>query len=86
MKKNKLTRFLVIASSMMLLTGCDADALFGLGGKVNEITDWAKSLFAKQEMEKVEYNSEGYTMKELESEKVTVTFFKNIGKEELDLN
>lgn len=32
------------------------------------------------------YNSDGYSIKELEDEKITVTFYKNIGKEELDLN
>ena len=32
------------------------------------------------------YNLDGYQMKELEGEKVTVSFYKNIGKEELDLN
>ena len=32
------------------------------------------------------YSTDGYTMKELEAEKVTVSFYKNIGKEELDLN
>ena len=35
---------------------------------------------------KIEYNPDGYTMKELETETVTVTFYKNIGKEEVDLN
>ena len=36
--------------------------------------------------DKVEYNTDGYQMKELDDETVTVTFYKNIGKEELDLN
>ena len=35
---------------------------------------------------RIEYNPDGYTMKELETETVTVTFYKNIGKEEVDLN
>ena len=35
---------------------------------------------------RIEYNSDGYTMKELDAETVTVTFYKNIGKEEIDLN
>lgn len=34
----------------------------------------------------IDYKEEGYTMKELDADKVTVTFYKNIGKEELDLN
>ena len=33
-----------------------------------------------------EYSLDGYQMKQLEAEKVTVSFYKNIGKEELDLN
>ena len=33
-----------------------------------------------------QYNTDGYTMKELDNGKVTVSFYKNIGKEELDLN
>ena len=86
MKKNKLTKILVFASGVMLLTGCESDALFGLGGKTNELTDYVKSFFKKEEMQKYDYSSEGYQMKELEEEKVTVTFYKNIGKEELDLN
>ena len=36
--------------------------------------------------EVIDYKKEGYTMKEVANEKVTVTFYKNIGKEELDLN
>ena len=34
----------------------------------------------------IDYKKEGYSMKELNEDKVTVTFYKNIGKEELDLN
>ena len=34
----------------------------------------------------IDYKDEGYTMKELETEMVTVSFYKNTGKEELDLN
>ena len=34
----------------------------------------------------IDYKKDGYNMKQLDAEKVTVTFFKNIGKEELDLN
>ena len=32
------------------------------------------------------YSADGYSMKQLDAEKVTVSFYKNIGKEELDLN
>ena len=34
----------------------------------------------------IDYKDEGYSMKQLDAEKVTVSFYKNIGKEELDLN
>lgn len=36
--------------------------------------------------ERIEYDTDGYSMKELSIENVTVTFYKNIGKEEIDLN
>ena len=35
---------------------------------------------------KAVYSKDGYTMKDLTNQTVTVTFYKNIGKEELDLN
>ena len=34
----------------------------------------------------IDYNSDGYTMKEIEEGKVTVSFFYNFGKEEMNLN
>ena len=34
----------------------------------------------------INYNSDGYTMKEIEEGKVTVSFFYNFGKEEMNLN
>ena len=44
MKKTKLKGFLALASCAMLLTGCESDALGGLGGKWNSFTDWFKGL------------------------------------------
>ena len=52
MKKRKMKRFLVLASCAMLMTGCESDALWGLGGKWNQVVDWAKNLLGLNKEEK----------------------------------
>ena len=59
MKKGKLFRFLSIASCAVLLTGCESDALWGLGGKWNSFVDWFKDLVGiKKEESKEEEKKE----------------------------
>ena len=59
MKKGKLFRFLSIASCAVLLTGCESDALWGLGGKWNSFVDWFKDLVGiKKEESKQEEKKE----------------------------
>lgn len=46
----------------------------------------AFALSGCEQIKIIDYKDDGYTMKELETEMVSVSFYKNIGKEELDLN
>ena len=53
--KKKFMRFLALASCVTLLTGCDSNALGGLGGKWNSFVEWGKGLLGlKQEEQKEE--------------------------------
>ena len=45
MKNKKVKGFLLLASCAMLLTGCNPDALWGLGGKWNSLAAGAKGFF-----------------------------------------
>ena len=45
MKKKRLTGILALASCVALLTGCDSDAFFGLGGVWNKISETSVGLF-----------------------------------------
>ena len=45
MKKKRLTGILALASCVALISGCDANALGGLGGKWNAFADGAKGFF-----------------------------------------
>ena len=45
MKKKRLSGILALASCVMLLTGCNPDALWGLGGKWNQFADGTAGFF-----------------------------------------
>ena len=45
MKKKRLTGILALASCVTLLTGCNPDALWGLGGKWNQLADGTVAFF-----------------------------------------
>lgn len=55
MKKKRFMGLLALASCVTLLTGCESDAFFGLGGKFNEIVEWGKGIIGiKDEQEEEE--------------------------------
>ena len=51
MKKKRFMGFLALASCVTLLTGCNSDAMFGLGGKWNQFVDWGKGLLGLKQAE-----------------------------------
>ena len=81
--KNKLTILLIAGFAV---TGCSIEELPGNAKNFVESTYGDVKDFVTGNVENIDYKEEGYSMKELEEEKLTVTFYKNIGKEELDLN
>lgn len=50
--------FLALASCVTLLTGCESDALWGLGGKWNQFVDWGKGLLGLKKDEKQQKEDE----------------------------
>ena len=75
MRKSKLIYLLPL--SALILSGCD------IKETISNLNIFNKN---NNESSDIEYDENGYKMKEIEEEQITVTFFKNIGKEELDLN
>ena len=79
-------KLILVLISAFALTGCD------LAEIPQNISNWFTGTFATVEdfftvkNDNVHYSDDGYSMKELDEEKVTVTFYKNIKTEELDLN
>ena len=53
MKNKRFMGLLALASCVTLLTGCNSNAMFGLGAKWNQFVDWGKGLLGlKQEEQK----------------------------------
>lgn len=75
-------KFILLLISGFVLSACDIQEF------PQNVSNWFGNIkeFFTFKNEIVDYKEGGYSIKEQETEKFTVTFYKNIGKEELDLN